>query len=714
MPHDVKTATGDAPPDVKKRSLSAMFFPRSIALMGATPNKETFAGRLLANLRSNGYRGKLFLVNPKYSEIDGLACHPSIAALPGGEVPDAAMILTEGGAALRLLQDCETAGVAAATIFAAGFGEAQAGGEDRVAEIKRITDRGRIRLCGPNTIGLANYHTGAIMLAAGNIPPSLKPGSLGVVSQSGGVGYTVLNKAYARHLPTGLMVVTGNAIDVDIAEYVTYFAQLDEISTIAVYFEAVPRIRPLAEAFGEAVRRGKTVVAYRAGRSEAGSRMAASHTGVLTQGAAVIDELLASTGAIMHASLEDMFETAYAAVTVGRPSGRGVAITSVSGGCNVQAADKAIEYGLDVAPIGEATVKLLQNRYPFATAQNPYDPTGLWRRAQHHLHDCIAALADDPAIATAVYVAASNHAAYSAGMVDSIIAASKIARKPVVAAYLTAGKLTLPFEDHLKSNGVPVFESLDGCMGALGRLAATGSRPPWEPAPRRPEALPHDRLDRFQAICQTTRPGPQNEHLSKRLLAAYGIDVVEEVLAGSPAEAIAAAARLGYPVVMKKVAEGLIHKTEVGGVRLNIGDADAVRACFGDFTRDGSTTVLIQPQVQNGVEMIVGGRRDAQLGPIVMLGAGGILTELMGEVVCRMAPVTARDAQAMLAGLRAARLLGGFRGGAALAAPRLLETVVGLSWMLAENPDITEVDINPVVVTKTRAVAVDASIIFGP
>jgi acetyltransferase len=689
-----------------------MFFPSSIALLGASRNPGSFAWRILSYLRGT-YQGDLYLVNPRYDEIDGLPCYPSVRELPGGAVPDAAMILTAADAAIALLDEAEQTGVRAATIFAAGFGEAKGGGDDRIDRVEDIIARGRIRLCGPNTIGLVNYFNNAVMYSSANIPQSLDPDPLAMVTQSGGTGGTFINKAFARGMGVGLLATIGNAIDVGMPEYVRYFASLDEISTIALYVEASPNARELVGACLAAAEAGKTVLMYRAGRTSLGARMAASHTGVLAQSPAVLDDIFRSAGVIVHDSLDDMVDTAYATVRLGPIKTPGIAVYSPSGGSTVQTADIVEQKGLELTPLAPDTVAFLEKTYPFATPGNPYDPTGLWRNDPDHLPSCISAIANDPSVSALVQVMPAWYADYALVHADVMGKVAEATDTPIMSAVMKAGTLTRPLEDALREQGIPVFESLEGCFGALGRLAARSEGDRWSRPEAPPVELPDDRSATFRREAGGLEPGPLDEVASKRLMQAYGIPVVEEVIAHSVDGARAAAERVGYPVVLKKLVPGLTHKTEATGVRLSLHDAEAVEHAYLELADPEHRTVVVQRMVSGTAELIVGGRRDPQLGPIVIVGAGGILSELLQDISGSLAPIATIDAERMLGALRVSRLLAGFRGAAPVPLRPICDILTSLSWLLVEQPQVQEVDLNPVIVSADGAVAVDALVVLN-
>ncbi|MEV0567418.1 acetate--CoA ligase family protein [Dactylosporangium sp. NPDC050588] len=679
--------------------LAGLLAPRSIAVVGASPGVDRHPGRAIANLLRTGYPGRIVPVNPKYQDVLGLPCVPSIA--DAGPV-DTAYVLVGADRVLDVTRQCAAAGVAHVVVCTSGFAEEGAAGRAAQAELSRIARSTGTRIVGPNCIGVLSPVDGVIATPTLNIAQHLLPGSVTVVSQSGGMGVNVVNLATARGLGTRALISVGNECDVDVADLVTALAGDPHTSVIALFLEQVRR----ADAFVAAVRAardaGKHLVALKVGASDAAARSSLGHTGAMTGSHDVFRTVMAEEDVHVVDSLEALVDVADLLSRGVLPRGDRLLVVSPSGGECSYAADRAEAAGLSVPPLDAERADRLRRLMRFGTPGNPLDLTGavigdpvLLRRM---LDEATAGDAFD-----AVLVALPTWSAHDAErLLPVILDAAAATRVPTVVSSWSAGAMTATVERLLQTSRVPTFTDTDAALRALGVVA----RPR---RPRRPAPQPVG-----------TAPPPAwagrapTEDAAKRFLAGHGVAVAREVLVAPGGDVLGAAAGLRRPLVAKQLCVGVEHKSDLGLVAVGLRTDDEVRAAVERFAAAVDTHrlqphgILLAEQA-TGAEVIVGGVRDPDFGPMVLVGAGGVLTEVFSDRVLARCPVTADEARAMLRGLRIWPVLDGYRG-ARHDVAALAELISRVSQLLAGGDWIAALDLNPVIVGATGAVAVDAAV----
>ena len=704
-----------ARPIYRHAELRRLIHPHSIAVLGASNRAGSFGLRTLQNLM--GFNGRLHAVNPKYERVGDVACVPSLDALPAA--PDCVVIAVNRDLVADAVSASVRAGVGGVIVYAGGFAETAR--VDLVAlqdEITGIVARTTTRLIGPNCLGITNYALGArILFGRMPEPRPLRRGAIGVVTQSGSVSMA-LGQALERGVSISHAIPVGNAADVGIADLVAYLAADDACAAIACVFEGVPDPHRLVEAAGIALEAGKPLVVYKMAVGEQGAAAALSHTGALAGAHAAYQAALEAAGVVMVDNLEDVIETTAFLAKAGRPRGRGVAVVLGSGGLGVIAADKAEEAGVALPQPQGATLAVLQAQVPeFGAARNPCDVTAQALNDQGPLRTCADAMLADPAYGALLVVHPYADAISSARL--PLWAQLAAAHDKVICNYWATEALEGYGVQEVEAEPrIATFRSLKRCFHAIAAWhASDDSR--QERSTAKPDRLVADAARREAAAALRDCADVLSERESKALLALYGIPVVQESVVATPRDAAEAARHLGFPVVLKLESPDIAHKTEAGVVKLGLHSTAAVEQAAQEMLERAQAMRplprvhgwLVQPQVPAGVEIILGGRTDPQFGPLVVVGLGGILVELMQDTALALAPVTPSQALRMLRGLRAARVLAGFRGMSAVDVGKLADIVARFSEFVADHASsVREIDVNPIICRGERIVAVDALI----
>lgn len=695
--------------------------PASIAIVGASETPGSFGQRILDNIRI-GYEGKIFPINPKYGTLCGLKCYASLEALP--EVPDCVIVIVPMAQVLPLVERAAAMGVGGMIVFSAGF--AEVGDPEKVRlqyRIASIAQESGMRIVGPNCIGIVNLNSmvGMTFMPKFNEMRKVK-GNIGLISQSGALGYCIL-QAMERGIGFSHYLSPGNSCDVDVCDMIDYLVEDDATQVIACMFEGIRDGGRLLEAAGRALQAGKPLLIYKMAHSEISQRTAFSHTGTIAGSAAAYDAAFARTGVVVIDSWEDMLETAVLFSKSGRPSAGGVGVMASSGGAAVMAADKAEETGLVLPPPAPETSARLARAVPdFGSTANPCDLTAESLKSMEMYGDCIRAFAGDPGFAAVVVPMMS---AYKPTTVERAEYLSRLADeldKPICLVWINEWLNGPGSEVYDAAPRLSMFRSTSRCIKALKQwLDYHGRRDRLLQRLAGPQ--PASGADADAALALLEQAGDArtlSESQSKRILAAYRVPSTREILADGPEAAARAAREIGFPVALKIDSSDIPHKTEAGVVRLNVGDEAAVERSAAELLRIAAglpgkpavNGILVQQMAAKGVEMMIGARQDAQFGPLVLCGFGGIDVELTRDVAVALAPVSREQAREMILSLRKAPLLTGFRNMPALAVDSLAEAVSRVSEMAAGLQDaVAEIDVNPFILGAQGGIAVDALIV---
>ena len=694
------------PPD---DSLTALLHPRSIAIIGASDDPARIGGRPLAYTRDAGFAGRIFPVNPRRAAVQGLPAFPSITDVP--EAVDTAIIAVPAPAVVGTAEACAAAGVRAAVIFSAGFAETGDDGRRRQDALTAVARASGMRIVGPNCLGIYNSETGFYATFTTTLEAAHPvPGGVGLVSQSGAYGSHLSLLATRRRIGIRFFVTTGNECDVDVAETIGWLARRPDIGVIVAYIEGVADRDRLLASLALARGRGKPVVLQKVGRTEIGADAVRSHTATLAGSDAVYDGVFRQFGVHRARDAEEMLDVAYAASFGAFPASRRVALMSISGGVGVQMADEAVACGLDVAPMSEGAQARLKAQLPYASPRNPVDITaqafndlGLIRS---NLDVILEEDAYDAVVAFFTFVAAAE------AMVAPVREILQDARRRHPDRLLVLSIVGPPdVVRHYEAAGCPVFEDPSRAVravAALARLAESFERPPAAVAP-----LP---------VVEPLPPPPIGEALASLLFARAGLPMVKSLLGLDPREAALAATQLGFPVAVKVASLDIAHKSDVGGVALDLDTPEEVMEAFTAVTGKARAAcphadiygVLVSPMVRDGVEMILGVQHDPTFGPVVMCGLGGVFVEVLADVSFRPAPFDVAEAHRMLRELQGYPLLAGARGRPPGDVDALADALAALSRFAAAHAgQLDSAELNPVVVRPAGqgVVALDALIV---
>jgi acetyltransferase len=696
--------------------LKHLFQPRAVAVFGASERPESVGGRILANLRQGGFAGPIHAINPKHQAVAGHPCHASLQQVPGPV--DLAVIATPGPTVAAVLRDCGEHGVRAAIVITAGFGETGAAGKALEAELLAIAHQYRMRLLGPNCLGLMRPPLG---LNATFSKSEARPGGLALVSQSGALCTAIVDWAQAHALGFSAIVSTGAAVDVDFGDVLDYLAQDPETQSILLYVEGVRHARSFMSGLRAAARL-KPVIVLKAGRHEQGTLAAVTHTGAIVGGDDVFGAALERTGVVRALSIEQLFSAAQLLDNRCLTGGKRLCIITNGGGLGVMAIDRAVDLDLDLSALSAASVSALSAVLPAHWSHaNPVDILGDAgpERYQAAVRACLADAEVDGLLVLLSPQAMTDGSACA----QAVLAASHDADKPVLACWMGGTSLDAG-RRLLADGGVPEFSSPEAAVEAFAFLTAhcDNQRLLMQvPGPLAPSSAP-DVSKARQLIQQVLQQGRTllDGVEARAVLQAFAIPVNPCVPCPSAEAAVAAAEALGYPVAMKIHSHDITHKSDVGGVRLSLGSAAAVREAYTqmlDTVRAKQPAarimgVTLEPMVhsRNGRELMIGVLRDPVFGPAISFGAGGVNVEVLRDRAIALPPLNSFLSERMIAQTRIAPLLGAYRGQPAVPRAALVAALRSVSELCSEVPELVGLDINPLLADENGVVAIDARI----
>jgi acetate---CoA ligase (ADP-forming) len=700
--------------------LKRLIDPKIVAVVGASETRGSFGERTLSNM--SGFSGKVFAVNPKYQTLLGRPCVPSLADMP--ERPDCVVLCVARQMVESMIEAAAAAGAGGVIVYASGFAETAK--PDRIeaqGRLIEIAHRTGVRVVGPNCVGLANTRSGAGL----NFMPDYagmghRRGPIGIVSQSGALGYTVL-QGMERGIGFSHYLAAGNSCDVDVCDFVSYLAEDDDTRSIVCLLEGVKDGDRFLAAARKARDAGKALIVYKTGNSETSSKAAMSHTGTMVGSVVAYQAALAEVGAIALDNLEAVLETASFFAKAGSPTrGRGVGILSTSGGAAVICADKAEAHGVPLPPLEARTASALHEVVPdFGSVANPSDLTAEVLKTSETFGFCLDAFLNDSGFSALVMPMIFAHASSSGARAPAIVEAASRTDRPLAVVWMNEWYQG-PGSELLDADPkVCMFRSADRCFAALRAWFDWHEHRASHrtPAPRR-SPLSAGLAARGILSGAKARGAALSETDSKRVLDCYGIAVPREILANNSEQAVSASREIGGPVALKIVSPDILHKTEAGGVKLGLSSPQDVSAAAADILASARRYapearidgVSVQQMIPPGIEMVLGVKNDRQFGPLLAAGLGGIMVELLGDTTVRLAPVDDQAARAMLASLRGHALLMGFRGKPGIDIDGLVDIICRLSELAHDLRDvIDQIDLNPVIAFADGAIAADALIV---
>jgi acetyltransferase len=673
-----------------------------VAVLGASRNPAKLGHRLFQNLLAPGFTGEVYPVNPSGEAILGRDAVPRVEELPRGL--DLALVSLPASAVLPAVRTLGARGCRICVILASGFGEIGREGRAVQDEIEAIARTTGMRIVGPNCMGVVNVPGRLNASYFWDVPR--QPGGISFVSQSGAYGGLFFREVRDRSLGVAKFLSIGNQCDLGFAECLAWLADDPDTRVVGLFVEGLRDGRAFVAA-ARRLARAKPVVALKGGRADAGRRAAGSHTGSLAGAWEIYRAAFAAAGVVAVDETEELFDAIAAldAQAARPPRDRAVAILTISGGPSVVAADAAEAAGLRVPALPEARRAALRAHLPsFGADGNPIDMTP--QMEPGGFGPSVRLVLDAPEVSGAVAIDIGlDRPEYA----DALAAAQLATDKPVVACTVDTPEM----DRRLRVAGIPLVPGPERAMRAyraLVRRAELQRRSPGSSARQPVRALPAGLEERL-----ATAGGPLAHADARGLLQAYGVPFPRERVVAGAEEALSEGQEIGYPLVVKTARPDVLHRTEAGGVILSVADSEAlVRALRALEARLGAGPVLVQEEVPRGLELLVGGRRDPSFGPTVLVGLGGVLAELLRDVSIGLAPLALDDARAMIVEGRRAELVRGYRGAAAVDEGLLAEILVGVGDLLVERPTIAELDLNPLIASRGRIVAVDALVLVNP
>ncbi len=691
--------------------LDALFSPRSVAVIGASNRELTIGYRIVQNLLDFGFQGPVCPVNPKGGEIRGLTAYPSILEVPGPV--DVAHIVIKNTLVPACLEDCAKAGVQAAIVNTAGFREIGPEGAALENQLREIGQRTGVRVFGPNCQGVINADP-AVRAYCNFTFTKPTPGHVSIVAQSGGVGEVIHQRLTELGLGVRYYASNGNACDVSIPEIMAHYGQDDQTKVIIVHIESLTDPRAFMETAAEITRR-KPILAMVVGRTAEGAKAVTSHTGGMMRQHAAIELIFEKAGIVAFRNTDEMCQAAIGFATQPVPAGNRVGMIANTGGPAIIATDNLIEGGMVMPPLSARTESFLKERlYPEASINNPIDV--LATAGPEHFAAAIAALSDDESIDAIFLNFVTPFFVDTKGVAREIADANRRSRKPIIATVMTEKKGWAKTLEIIRDSGVPVYDMPETgaqVLVAMSRHAALSARPSETPTsfPDVDRARARSIVERTKSAGRSSMPAAD----AYELLAAYGIPAARHASAASVDECLRAADEIGYPVVLKVDAESVVHKTRSGAVVLNVQDrselSEKAAQLLNRFAGE-SPRLLVQQQLPPACEVIVGAKAVEGLGHVIMFGLGGVYVEALGDVSFKITPLTAHEAAETIESIRAHKVLTGAAGRPGVDVAALAEIIQRVSQLLVENPEIREMDINPLFASPSGATATDVRVML--
>lgn len=698
--------------------LTRFLNPRAVAVVGASSDLARIGGQPIRLLTEYGYGGKVYPVNPKYTEIKGLPCYPNLGAVP--QPCDVALIALAAPHVPGVIEECGRAGIPFALVLSAGFSEVGDEGKALQARLVEAVKKSGVRVVGPNCLGMFNLKDGVRIGFGGTLMlNTLKPGPIAMVTQSGGFGFGVV--AVAAHDGVGMSyaVSTGNEADLTALDWLDAVLELPDVEFVVAFLEGVSDGRRLVDIGERALALGKPILVWKVGNTDVGRQAATSHTARLTGGYELYQAAFRLGGFIEVRDIDDLTDICKVLAARNLPAGNRVAIVTTSGGAGVLLADRCVEEGLAVPQITEATVAKLREFVPaFASVANPIDmtPQG-YNDGSASLNRLIREVLADPNIDQVIARAPRGKAAtpWSRDFVEML----RTVDKPVLINWPTSPDDNPEVIEFLEANGVPVIMAPGRSVHALARVNEYARKKRRFDAlhaqAQAPRPLPKQALD-------LTGEGALGEHRSKAILEAYGVPVVRETVLGAADVEKLTASPLAFPLAVKIASPDLPHKTEAGAVRLGVSDLDGLKRAAREvvaaalrYKPDARIDGVLVQEMATGIEFLVGAVNDRFFGPVVAFGLGGVLAELLKDVSYRFAPFDAATARDMILEIKGAALIKGYRGGPALDAEALADALSRISHLIADHAQhIAEIDVNPVFVRPAGqgVIAADALVVL--
>lgn len=695
------------------KDLDAIFAPQSMTVVGASTTPGKVGHDIFVNILKGGYQGVLYPVNPVANAVASVKAYPTIADIP--DALDLAMIILPPKASIQAVKDAIAKGVKGIVIVSAGFKEVGPEGAAIEKQIVAACREGGVRLVGPNCLGVINPLAN-VRLNASFSARMPKAGNVSFISQSGALCTAVLDFAADRDFGFSKFISIGNKADVDEVDLLRYFHDDPDTEVIMIYVEELQRGQEFIQTAKEITGgdRPKPILVIKSGRTSAGAQAAASHTGSLAGSEAIYDAIFAQSGVIRVDSIDELFDFAMAFAyknenALGKmrrkvPLGNRVAIVTNAGGPGIVATDMTVVSGLSLAKFSEHTIEALQTYLPAtANVNNPVDVIG--DAAQDRYENALTTVIKDEGVDGAIVILTPQSMTNAMGTAQAVVRIARRSHKPILCCFMGIIDVSAGVK-YLQENGVPVYRFPEGAAKAFGAIYRYSK---WlNHQVLAPFDIKTDRSAARKIIAESLDQGKTylSELEGTQLLQCYGFNVLPTVLSTSAEEAVAHAEKIGYPVAMKIVSADIIHKSDAGGVRIKLTDADAVTQAFDQIMANAKAFrsdaridgILVQKMAPKGQEVILGATRYPKFGHLLMFGSGGVFVEVFKDVTFRLAPVSRNSARFMVRGIKGFKMLDGFRGIPKADIKAVERLLVGLSHLVMDNPQIKELDINPLLV----------------
>lgn len=704
------------PETVLTKQIKSLLNPASIAIVGASQNLDSISGRPIRYLHEHGYKGKIYPINPKYDEIAGETCYASIKDVPG-EI-DVAMIAINYKMVLSVLEACAQKEVKHAILFTSGFAETGEEGRKLQDQVAELAKKYNMRILGPNCQGLINLASGntSSFSASLEIKP-FKEGSVGFVTQSGALGYSIFNLAQEEGVGFTNIVSTGNEVDLNSLDFIEYFIEDEKTKVILAYIEEVKDGRRFRKLADRALQKGKPIICLKVGASEIGQKAAASHTASMVSSDTSYEALFRQKGIIRVNDVKEIIQVARVMERLtAMPNGMNLGVITTSGGAGILLADEASRIGLVLPEMDPQAQDQLSEVIPaYGSTVNPVDITAQVINEAGGFKKVLKVLIDNPNVDAIIVVISMIYGESGKIIAEEVVEAHKSAQKPIVVTWPAGDRLMSDNFKVLEAGNVPWCKSPVEGINALGKVMkyrAFYNKYGIEMANSiaQDTIQGHDKIDRLFATAKTASGEEEktiSEYYSKQILAQYGIPVNRCELAASSGQAVQLADDMGYPVVLKVDAAAISHKSDVGGIQLNLGSRSEVEKAYDTIMNnlrersldENINGIMVQEMIQGGTETIVGISYEPKFGPMIMFGLGGVYVEVLKDVVFRFAPLSHQEAQDMIQEIKSYKILQGVRGEKPRDVDALVNALVKISHMAYEWESVVDqVDINPLVV----------------
>jgi acetyltransferase len=702
---------------MRRHPLDAIFAPRSVALIGATETAGSVGSVIMRNLSSPLFHGTVYPVNPRRDMVMGVRAYRDVSEISAKI--DLAVIAAPANAVPGVMAQCADAGVEGAVIISAGFKECGPEGIDRERQVLEAARRGKIRLVGPNCLGVMNPHIGLNATFAATLA---RPGNVGFISQSGALCAAILDWSMKENVGFSAFVSVGSMLDVGWGDLIDYFGDDPNTKSIVLYMESIGDARSFLSAARE-VAMTKPIIVIKVGQTEAASKAAASHTGALTGSDEVLDAALKRVGALRVNTISELFDMVEVLARQPRPAGPRLTIVTNAGGPGVLATDMLITNGGELTPISDESMRQLNELLPpHWSHNNPIDVLGDSDATRYAKAAEIAS--KDPNSDGLLVILTPQAMTDPTETAQRLLPLAQETRKPILASWMGGGTV-VEAERILSSAGIPSYHYPDAAARAFCSMWKYSSNlnALYETPAMAAEPMSSQRAHAEQVIRSARAAGRTilDEYASKQVLAAYGIPTVATQLAFSEDEAVSLAVQIGFPVVLKLFSETVTHKSDVGGVKLDLRDTYAVRRAYHAIERGVTERmghehfqgVTVQPMIErDGYEVILGSSVDPQFGPVILFGTGGQLVEVFNDRALGLPPLNSTLARRMMEQTRIYKALLGVRGRKPVDLEQLAQCIVSFAHLVVEQAWIKEIDINPLLVSDTGLIALDARVVL--